>query len=62
MSSWSNAEKGYGFTLPDDGAADHSQIQITGYRSFEESQRVQFEMQVGNKGPRAVQIRTVEGS
>ena len=54
---WFNAEKGYGFTAPDDGTADvfvhYSAIQSSGYRSLEEDQRVEFEVTQGQKGPQA---------
>ena len=54
---WFNAEKGYGFISPDDGTADvfvhYSAISGNGYRSLEESQRVQFEVEQSPKGPQA---------
>jgi CspA family cold shock protein len=63
---WFNGEKGYGFIVPDDGTADlfvhHSEIQVSGYRSLDEGQRVEFETQPGQKGPQAVQVRLAESS
>jgi cold shock protein len=61
---WFNGDKGFGFIVPDDGAKDlfvhQSEIQVAGYRTLEEGQRVQFEVQQGQKGPQAVQVRTAE--
>jgi CspA family cold shock protein len=60
---WFNGDKGFGFITPDDGAKDlfvhYSEIQGGGYRSLEESQRVQFEVEQGAKGPQAVGVTTV---
>ena len=60
---WFNAEKGFGFITPDDGAKDlfvhYSEIQGNGYRSLEENQRVQFEVAQGAKGPQAVGVTAV---
>jgi cold shock protein len=42
---WFNADKGYGFIAPDDGTDDvfvhHSAIQVDGYRTLQENQRVE---------------------
>ncbi len=57
---WFNGEKGFGFIAPDDGSKDvfvhYSEISGSGYRSLEENQRVEFEVEQGNKGPQAVRV------
>jgi CspA family cold shock protein len=57
---WFNAEKGFGFITPDGGGPDvfvhHSAIQMGGYRSLDENQRVNFEITQGAKGPQAEQV------
>jgi CspA family cold shock protein len=59
---WFNAEKGYGF-ISQEGGTDvfvhHSAIQMEGYRSLEEGQPVEFEVQEGQKGLQAANVRTV---
>jgi CspA family cold shock protein len=37
----------------------HSAIQMTGYRSLQEGQQVEFEVQQGNKGLQAANVRAV---
>jgi cold shock protein len=60
---WFSAEKGYGFITPDDGGRDlfvhHSQIQMNGYRSLDQGQRVTFESQDGDRGPQAVEVTLI---
>ena len=60
---WFNGEKGFGFITPDDGTKDlfvhYSEIQGNGYRSLDENQRVQFEVEQGAKGPQAVGVSSV---
>jgi CspA family cold shock protein len=60
---WFNAEKGFGFITPDGGGPDvfvhHSAIQVSGYRSLDENQRVTFEITQGAKGPQAEQVQPV---
>ena len=57
---WFSAEKGFGFITPDDGGRDlfvhHSQIQMNGYRSLDQGQKVTFESQDGDRGPLAVEV------
>ena len=60
---WFNAEKGFGFISPEDGSADvfahFSAINSGGFRSLEENQRVQFEVQQGPKGLQAANITII---
>ena len=61
---WFNAEKGYGFIAMDGGSdifVHHSAIQMEGYRSLDQGQRVEFEVKQGDKGPQADAVRLAEG-
>jgi CspA family cold shock protein len=59
---WFNNSKGYGF-IESEGAKDvfvhYSAIQGQGYRSLEEGQAVEFEVQQGQKGPQAANVRLI---
>ena len=61
---WFNDSKGFGFITPDDGGKDlfahHSNIQMEGYKSLKENQKVTFDVAQGPKGPQAQNIRPVE--
>ena len=58
---WFNPTKGYGFIKPDDGGEDlfvhHSSIQGEGYKSLKEDQSVTFDVEDGEKGPQATNVR-----
>ena len=59
---WFNAEKGFGFIVPDDGSKDlfvhHSEIQSGGqFASLADGQAVEFEIGEGKKGPCAVNVK-----
>ncbi len=60
---WFNAEKGYGFIAQDGGGADvfvhYSAIDVPGYKSLEEAQRVEFEITQGPKGPQAENVHPI---
>ena len=58
---WFNAEKGFGFIAVDGGQdvfVHYSAIQMDGYKSLEEGQRVEFEVVQGSKGPQADAVRS----
>jgi len=60
---WFSFEKGFGFITPEDGTADvfvhFSAISGDGYRNLDESQRVQYDVSQGQKGPQAANVRPV---
>jgi CspA family cold shock protein len=57
-----NSEKGFGF-ITREGDSDlfvhHSNIQMDGYRSLQEGQRVEFDVAAGRKGPEAQNVRVI---
>lgn len=58
---WFNDAKGYGFITPDDGGEDlfahFSSIQMNGFKSLKEGQKVQFDVVQGPKGKQASNIQ-----
>ncbi len=59
---WFNAHKGYGFIAVDGGRdvfVHFSAIQMDGYRSLEEGQRVEFDVEQSDRGPQAIAVRAV---
>ena len=59
---WFNADKGYGFIAVDGGRdvfVHFSAIQMDGYRSLEEGQRVEFDIEQSDRGPQASVVRAV---
>jgi cold shock protein len=60
MVKWFNAEKGYGFIAREGGAdvfVHYSAIQMDGYRTLDEGQRVEFDVGPGQKGEEAQNVR-----
>jgi CspA family cold shock protein len=57
---WFNDAKGFGFITPDDGGDDlfahFSAIQMEGFKTLKEGQKVSFEAMQGPKGKQAVNI------
>ena len=57
---WFSNEKGYGFIEReggDDVFVHHSAIEMDGYRSLTEGQRVQFDVEQGDKGLQAKNVQ-----
>ena len=56
---WFNDKKGFGFIESDDGGdvfVHHTSIQGSGFKSISEGERVTFEVEQGDKGPKAVNV------
>jgi CspA family cold shock protein len=58
---WFNDAKGFGFITSDAGGDDlfahFSEIQLEGFKTLKENQRVTFEVKTGPKGKQAANIR-----
>ena len=58
---WFSDKKGYGFIVPDEGGEDlfvhYSNIQMDGYRTLQEGQKVEYEAAKGRKGLEATKVR-----
>ena len=60
---WFNPDKGFGFIAPDDRTADifvhYSAIDMGGFRSLAENQKVEYTAQQGPRGLQADQVRAL---
>lgn len=57
---WFNGSKGYGFIARDDGEKDvfvHVNSLAPGLATLQENQAVEFEVEQGQKGPQATNVR-----
>ena len=61
---WFNNAKGFGFILPEDEGEDlfahYSSIEMDGYRTLKAGQSVTFEIEEGDKGRHAKNIKAIE--
>ncbi len=59
---WFNAEKGFGF-IEREGADDvfvhYSAIEEEGFKSLEDGQAVEFEIEEGDRGPQAANVKKI---
>ena len=56
---WFNNQKGYGFIADESGKAvfvHFSGLNMTGYKSLDEGQAVEYELTEGAKGPQAINV------
>lgn len=59
---WFNPEKGFGFIAREGGPdvfVHYTGIEGYGFRSLDDDQRVEFDVNQGPKGPQAVHVRAI---
>ena len=60
---WFNDSKGFGFITPDSGAKDvfvhYSAIEGEGFKSLQEGDKVEFNIEQGQKGPAAANVTKI---
>ena len=59
---WFNAAKGYGFITGDDGKevfVHFSAVQVDGFKTLDEGQPVEYDVNDGPKGPQAANVQKI---
>lgn len=59
---WFNDDKGFGFIEREEGEdafVHYSEIEGTGFKSLQEGQEVEFELEDGDKGPKATSVKAL---
>lgn len=59
---WFNSSKGFGFIARDEGEdvfVHHNSIEGSGYKSLDEGDKVQFEIEQGPKGLQATKVSKI---
>ncbi len=59
---WFNEKKGYGFISNEEGGdvfVHYTGIAGDGFRTLNEGDRVEFEIETSDKGPRAVSVKAI---
>ncbi len=59
---WFDEKKGFGFIEQEDGKdifVHHTGISGDGFRNLYEDQMVEFDIEQGEKGPKALNVRTI---
>ncbi|AFG35248.1 cold shock protein [Fervidobacterium pennivorans DSM 9078] len=60
---WFDAKKGYGFITKEDGEdifVHYSAIQVEGFKTLKEGDKVEFDVQNGAKGPQAANVKIIK--
>ena len=60
---WFNNQKGYGFITDEDGKdvfVHFSGLNMEGFKTLDEGQKVEFELTEGNKGPQATNVTVIK--
>ena len=57
---WFDSKKGYGFITPTDGDKDifvhHSSLQMDGFKTLNEDQKVSYQVESSDRGPTATNV------
>ena len=57
---WFDSKKGYGFITPTEGGTDlfvhHTSLQMDGFKTLNEDQRVSYQMETSDRGPVATNV------
>jgi CspA family cold shock protein len=56
---WFNESKGFGFITADDGTdvfVHHTSIEGSGFKTLAEGDKVSFDIEKGEKGPKAINV------
>ena len=60
---WFSEQKGYGFITPEDGTKDlfvhYSNITGEGFKTLQDGQKVEYDVNEGRKGPEATNVHAV---
>jgi cold shock protein len=60
---WFSDDKGFGFITPDETGQDlfvhHTGVVGQGFRSLDDGQRVSYDAEAGDKGPKAVNVQAI---
>ncbi len=60
---WFNDKKGYGFIEKDEGGdvfVHYSAVAMSGFKTLVEGDRVTFEVEQGEKGPAAANVKKIQ--
>ena len=57
---WFDSKKGYGFITPTNGDKDlfvhHSSLQMDGFKTLNEDQKVSYQVETSDRGPTATNV------